>query len=554
MLRTTPNNVTLIVCRPRDERYRKLSPPTEPPKPPQRSSNIGGASTSASPLINSMTLPLEPLSPILTNFNGEFEIIMTKQQGSLGFTLRKEDDSVLGHYVRALVRDPALNDGRIKPGDKIVAVNDIPMSPMTHEEAVIFLRQSADMVKLRLYRDEAQTPVAALSPTNPENKSFSNTLTRTKVNLRPEAINLLSDLAYRRQTPCDSTGSSLRSITTTTTNTNTISPRRLKRGKGGNGGGGNNTTTSSSQSDVDESRNGNCSGSGGSGSGGGSGGGIDNGGYLISTQTSCSDSDTSTFSQCSFVVQTATNSDGCVYTSDDCGVTTVISPPSQTEYYEEDELFQMVDDDDDDDDVDGQRPDRPNFLNLIGADDECGTGQSGSTPSSSRKPRFQFTVAANSYELNNLDNEALDAPIYLTTTNNTLTNQNITNIHNNNNNNKEDYQDFNSLPCETFLVACMTESDLNNSTRRKTTTNFHHKNPMYQSAVIPPSSSYNTCSYSQSHNQHSPSVTNPNNTICGGGCTTSSSSTEDIKKDGKYLNLPICIIIIIIIVLRSIKE
>lgn len=85
---------------------------------------------------------------------------MVKQQGSLGFTLRKEgenirisstpfhfhlvhfwiasidhfqcvgwfivDDSVLGHYVRALVRDPAVSEGRegrIKPGDKIVAVS-----------------------------------------------------------------------------------------------------------------------------------------------------------------------------------------------------------------------------------------------------------------------------------------------------------------------------------------------------------------------------------------------------------------------------------------------
>lgn len=49
---------------------------------------------------------------------------MVKQQGSLGFTLRKEDDSVLGHYVRALVRKPA-TDGIIKPGDKIVAVSKV---------------------------------------------------------------------------------------------------------------------------------------------------------------------------------------------------------------------------------------------------------------------------------------------------------------------------------------------------------------------------------------------------------------------------------------------
>lgn len=51
---------------------------------------------------------------------------MVKQQGSLGFTLRKEDESVLGHYVRCLVREPATTDGRIKPGDKIVAVSMLP--------------------------------------------------------------------------------------------------------------------------------------------------------------------------------------------------------------------------------------------------------------------------------------------------------------------------------------------------------------------------------------------------------------------------------------------
>lgn len=59
------------------------------------------------------------------DFLQEFEITLTKIKGSLGFTLRKEDDSALGHYVRALVREPALTDGRIQAGDKIIAVSVI---------------------------------------------------------------------------------------------------------------------------------------------------------------------------------------------------------------------------------------------------------------------------------------------------------------------------------------------------------------------------------------------------------------------------------------------
>lgn len=39
------------------------------------------------------------------------------------------------------------------------------MSPMSHEEAVMFLRQCGQEVHLKLYRDPVQTPVQALSPT-----------------------------------------------------------------------------------------------------------------------------------------------------------------------------------------------------------------------------------------------------------------------------------------------------------------------------------------------------------------------------------------------------
>lgn len=111
--------------------------------------------------------------------------------------------------MRALVRDPAVSEGRegrIKPGDKIVAVsvsfsqpsvgfvcvcpnlgllierktflvwekipikqvNDVPLCPMTHEEAVLFLRQAKDRVKLRLFRDISQTPIASISPSSSE--------------------------------------------------------------------------------------------------------------------------------------------------------------------------------------------------------------------------------------------------------------------------------------------------------------------------------------------------------------------------------------------------
>ena len=64
----------------------------------------------------------------------EFEINMTKVNGSLGFTLRKEDESILGHYVRSLVKEPAISDGRICPGDKIISV-----SWLSHRSHFLFI-------------------------------------------------------------------------------------------------------------------------------------------------------------------------------------------------------------------------------------------------------------------------------------------------------------------------------------------------------------------------------------------------------------------------------
>ncbi|XP_066594583.1 uncharacterized protein [Prorops nasuta] len=205
VLRTSASTVELVVCRlPGDK---NVSPPGTPPPPPARRET-------QAPRI------LSPLPPLQIEPCGEFDIEMVKVGGSLGFTLRKADSSALGHYVRALVREPALSDGRIRPGDKIVAVDGAPLSPMSHEEAVALLRQCGPKVKLRLYRDLAQTPVTALSPTEPDNP-----LRPPRTSLRQEAVDMLCDLAVRKLSP----GTSSESSCHQTSGTSSHSPRRLRR-------------------------------------------------------------------------------------------------------------------------------------------------------------------------------------------------------------------------------------------------------------------------------------------------------------------------------------
>ncbi|XP_014477213.1 PREDICTED: uncharacterized protein LOC106745796 [Dinoponera quadriceps] len=207
VLRTTPSTVELVVCRlPGDS---NVTPPGAPPPPPAR--------REPPPPLRI----LNPLPPLQIEPCGEFDIEMTKVGGSLGFTLRKADSSALGHYVRALVREPALSDGRIRPGDKIVAVDGAPLSPMTHEEAVQLLRQCGPTVKLRLYRDLAQTPVSALSPTEPDHP-----LRPPRTSLRQEAVDMLCDLAVRKLSPGTSSGSSCKQQSP---GASCNSPRRLRR-------------------------------------------------------------------------------------------------------------------------------------------------------------------------------------------------------------------------------------------------------------------------------------------------------------------------------------
>lgn len=192
VLRTTKTSgVHLLVCRPPlgaldDDTcsYSSLPDHSAP-----FSQDVVSSSMMGVPLASPRHLAPSPVQSIC----GEFEINLTKVNGSLGFTLRKRDNSVLGHTIRTLVREPALSDGRIKPGDKILSVNNTDLCGLSHEEAIGFLRTTPETVSIRLYRDVTQTPVSPLSPSEPE-----DSILKPKP-LRQEARDMLSDLAFRKR-------------------------------------------------------------------------------------------------------------------------------------------------------------------------------------------------------------------------------------------------------------------------------------------------------------------------------------------------------------------
>ncbi|CAL1298395.1 unnamed protein product [Larinioides sclopetarius] len=117
---------------------------------------------------------------------GEFEVTLVKRGGSLGFTISKKEGPLggleEGIYVKALVREPAMSDGRIQPGDKIVKVNGTDVSSMSHAEAIEFMRNTPNSVTLTLYRTEP--------PLTPGYMDEEYSITKP---LRWEAVGLIND-------------------------------------------------------------------------------------------------------------------------------------------------------------------------------------------------------------------------------------------------------------------------------------------------------------------------------------------------------------------------
>ncbi|XP_065452218.1 tyrosine-protein phosphatase non-receptor type 13 isoform X15 [Chrysemys picta bellii] len=78
----------------------------------------------------------------------ELHVTMTKsEKGSLGFTVTKGNDNI-GCYIHDVIQDPAKSDGRLRPGDRLIKVNDMDVTNMSHTDAVSFLRAAPKTVRL----------------------------------------------------------------------------------------------------------------------------------------------------------------------------------------------------------------------------------------------------------------------------------------------------------------------------------------------------------------------------------------------------------------------
>uniref|UniRef100_A0A2K6NVT1 Tyrosine-protein phosphatase non-receptor type 13 n=1 Tax=Rhinopithecus roxellana TaxID=61622 RepID=A0A2K6NVT1_RHIRO len=90
----------------------------------------------------------------LEDFELEVELLITlikSEKGSLGFTVTKGSQRI-GCYVHDVIQDPAKSDGRLKPGDRLIKVNDTDVTNMTHTDAVNLLRAASKTVRLLIGR------------------------------------------------------------------------------------------------------------------------------------------------------------------------------------------------------------------------------------------------------------------------------------------------------------------------------------------------------------------------------------------------------------------
>ncbi|XP_035670217.1 tyrosine-protein phosphatase non-receptor type 13-like [Branchiostoma floridae] len=202
LLRSSPPQVHLSICRPEPGTLPEVSPASLPTSPtpdmlaqygaplsptieedmlesptvePQSSSTPADFPTQSfsspglqSPDQDNSQSVSSPTSPDPTDSeelqSGEIEVTLTKSSaGGLGFTVAGGAETG-GCYVKGVVQDPAKSDGRLRPGDRLMKVNGEDVSDMSHSDAVSLLRATPQTVTIRVYRRPEFEQPAPLPP------------------------------------------------------------------------------------------------------------------------------------------------------------------------------------------------------------------------------------------------------------------------------------------------------------------------------------------------------------------------------------------------------
>ncbi|XP_062503040.1 tyrosine-protein phosphatase non-receptor type 13-like isoform X2 [Corticium candelabrum] len=89
----------------------------------------------------------------------KFEVELSRGVKGLGFSVTSgaqsatDDALIFGCFIRTVVSDPALSDGRIQPGDQLLMVNLQSLQGKPHSEAVQILRgMEGEVMKLEVFR------------------------------------------------------------------------------------------------------------------------------------------------------------------------------------------------------------------------------------------------------------------------------------------------------------------------------------------------------------------------------------------------------------------
>ncbi|KAM4634950.1 tyrosine-protein phosphatase non-receptor type 13 isoform 3-T4 [Polymixia lowei] len=101
------------------------------------------------PLPLPLNLTISGSGPDMEEFVPDVELkvsLVKSEKGSLGFTLTKGNDQ--GCYIHDIIQDPAKGDGRLRPGDRMIMVNNTDVSNMGHTEVVNLVRAAPRVVDL----------------------------------------------------------------------------------------------------------------------------------------------------------------------------------------------------------------------------------------------------------------------------------------------------------------------------------------------------------------------------------------------------------------------